>query len=156
MSVIAKVMDRVGCANLIASVKSESDKKRALEFIAKELDSTIIGLMSEEQKRRICLEVLEGEIASNPEKARIAKSDVLGGLAYLLIMFGSGFPVTLPFILMENLEMAIRISNLVAIGMLFAVGFEWGRHINRNGFLTGLAMIFIGLVIVGVTVALGG
>ena len=57
---------------------------------------------------------------------------------------------------MRNLEIATRASNLVAIVMLFAIGYEWAKYTNKNRLRAGIGMVLIGSIIVGITVALGG
>jgi VIT1/CCC1 family predicted Fe2+/Mn2+ transporter len=49
----------------------------------------------------------------------------------------------------------LRISNTVAILMLFLTGFTFGRHIGRP-WQVGLSMVAIGLVLVAIAIALGG
>ena len=50
----------------------------------------------------------------------------------------------------------MRASNTVAVAMLFIAGFAYGRVIHRSPLALGVAMVFIGLVIVTFTIALGG
>ncbi len=52
--------------------------------------------------------------------------------------------------------MALRISNVVGVILLFACGFAMGRYSGLRAFATGLAMAAIGAVLVAVTMALGG
>ena len=40
--------------------------------------------------------------------------------------------------------------------MLFVLGWSLGRYAGRPGWRTGLGMVLIGLVLVGITMALGG
>jgi hypothetical protein len=42
------------------------------------------------------------------------------------------------------------------LGLLFLVGYRWGRETNTNPWLAGLAMILIGAALVGIAKALGG
>jgi VIT1/CCC1 family predicted Fe2+/Mn2+ transporter len=53
-------------------------------------------------------------------------------------------------------QLALRLSNAVAVLMLFILGTLLGRYAGRPGWRTGLGMVAIGLVLVGVTLALGG
>ena len=56
----------------------------------------------------------------------------------------------------HGLGLAMRASNTVAIAMLFVAGFAYGRVIHRSSLAIGVAMVFVGLVIVTFTIALGG
>jgi VIT1/CCC1 family predicted Fe2+/Mn2+ transporter len=53
-------------------------------------------------------------------------------------------------------KLALRISNGIAILMLFISGYAFGRHAGRRPWLTGIAMVIIGSVLVGITIGAGG
>jgi hypothetical protein len=91
-----------------------------------------------------------------PKVARLSGSDWRGACGVFLLVFLSTFPVTLPFIFMENAMAAVRASNGVAIVMLFAAGATYGRVIGRSPWLLGIAMVALGAVLVALTIALGG
>ena len=73
-----------------------------------------------------------------------------------LLVFLSTFPVVLPFIFMQDVRLALRVSNAIAIVMLFLTGYSFGRHIGRHPVGTGIAMVVLGGVLVALTIALGG
>ncbi len=52
--------------------------------------------------------------------------------------------------------LALRISNAVAILMLFLMGYAFGRLTERNPWAVGLFMVLFGIVLVLMTIALGG
>ena len=73
-----------------------------------------------------------------------------------LIVFVSTFPVVIPFIFMQNVGPALRVSNAIAIVMLFLTGYAFGRMTGRHPWLVGIAMVVLGSMLVGMTMALGG
>ena len=56
----------------------------------------------------------------------------------------------------NSATLAMRVSNAVAVLMLFLAGFLYGKVIHRSPIFIGVAMVFVGLVIVTFTIALGG
>src|SRR4051812_4111591 len=72
------------------------------------------------------------QIPEPASPARLNKSDWKGALAVFLIVFLSTFPVAIPFIVIHKANLAMRISNLVAISMLFIAGFAYGRCVGRS------------------------
>ncbi len=90
------------------------------------------------------------------DRARLDKRDWLGGWGVFLLVFLATFPVAIPFMIIDSATFAMRISNAVAIVMLFLAGFLYGKVIHRSPIAIGVAMVFIGLVIVTFTIALGG
>ena len=88
--------------------------------------------------------------------ASLNRTDFTGAAGVFLLVFLSTFPVVIPFFFMNEVGAALRVSNAVAIVMLFAAGWSLGRYAGRPGWRTGLGMVAVGLVLVGITMALGG
>ncbi|HZM00434.1 MAG TPA: VIT1/CCC1 transporter family protein, partial [Planctomycetota bacterium] len=91
-----------------------------------------------------------------PERARLSRREWTGALAVFLLVFLSTFPVAVPFLVMHDVGLAKRVSNAVAIAMLFLTGVAYGRCIGRSPWLVGVAMVLLGAVLVAITMALGG
>ena len=93
-----------------------------------------------------------------PEPARphLTRSDWLGALGICLLSFLSTFPVVIPFLLFAEARLALRVSNAVAIAMLFLCGFMLGRYAGFRPVAMGLSVVALGGALVGVAIALGG
>jgi hypothetical protein len=91
-----------------------------------------------------------------PERPRLARRDWLGALGICLLSFLSTFPIVVPFLLLGDARLALRWSNAVAIAMLFACGFMFGRCAGFHPMAMGLSMVVLGGALVGVAIALGG
>jgi hypothetical protein len=87
---------------------------------------------------------------------RLTRDDWLGALAVFLLVFLSTFPVVVPFLLFTDVPLAVRLSNLVALVMLFAVGYTLAKHAGFSPWRTGLSFVALGVVLVAITIALGG
>jgi VIT1/CCC1 family predicted Fe2+/Mn2+ transporter len=64
--------------------------------------------------------------------------------------------VVIPFIFTQNTTLALRVSNAIAIALLFLTGCAYGRITGRKPWTRGVAMVILGGVLVGITMALGG
>jgi VIT1/CCC1 family predicted Fe2+/Mn2+ transporter len=62
----------------------------------------------------------------------------------------------IPFLVFRDTYLAIRASNIVAIAMLFAVGYWLAKHGGHNPWRTGFSVVLLGVVLVGIAIALGG
>jgi VIT1/CCC1 family predicted Fe2+/Mn2+ transporter len=62
----------------------------------------------------------------------------------------------IPFLLFDDVQRALVMSNSVAIVMLFAAGFSLARYGGLRPWATGLSMVVLGLGLVGIAIALGG
>jgi VIT1/CCC1 family predicted Fe2+/Mn2+ transporter len=91
-----------------------------------------------------------------PAKASLTRADWVGALAVFLLVFLSTFPVVIPFLVFSRVHLALRLSNLVAIVMLFCLGYWLGQHSGHRPLATGSVMVLLGLVLVVIAIALGG
>lgn len=156
MYVLTNVFERNRYAKMVSSIKSAADKNTALAAIEEELESTIKWVLDEKERKRIYTEVLKSATNAVPQEAGITRDDIFGAISCFLLVFLSVFPVIIPFLIVRNLGMALRISNLVAIVMLFAIGYEWAKYTGKNRLKAGAGMVLIGTIIVGVAIMLGG
>jgi hypothetical protein len=138
----------------LRSVRSTNDSPRAQALIAQALPPIIASVMRPEELASIAQRLKA--LAEPPERARLESRDWLGALGVFLLVFLCTFPVTIPFMAMENAVMALRVSNAIAIAMLFLAGMAYGRCVSRHQWVMGIAMVILGGVLVGVTMALGG
>ena len=86
----------------------------------------------------------------------LTKEDLYGALACFLLVFISCLPAAVPFLIFSKPAFALRVSNFLLIGMLFLVGQKWAQYAHTNRLVAGLAMVTIGLALVGVAILLGG
>jgi len=54
------------------------------------------------------------------------------------------------------LELAVRLSNLTALVLLFGLGCWWGGVVGASLFRVGAGVTLVGLILVFITIALGG
>jgi VIT1/CCC1 family predicted Fe2+/Mn2+ transporter len=105
------------------------------------------------------LEAMRLRLAQLPDPrghARLGRDDARGALGVFLLVFLSTFPVVIPFIVMRDPVPALRVSNAVAVALLFVAGQAFGRLTGRHPVWTGTAMVVLGAALVGLTMALGG
>ena len=96
------------------------------------------------------------ELPEPPPRARLNPDEWLGAFHIFGLVFFSTLPVVLPFLLVPQTALALRISNLVAVGSLFLTGYLFGRHIGHNPWRLGVIMVLIGSLLTAVAFFLGG
>ena len=96
------------------------------------------------------------QLPEPPARAKLSLEDLRGGLGVFLLVFLSTFPVVIPFIVMRSAGPALRVSNAIAITMLFVAGCAYGKHVGRHPWLVGLSMVLLGLLLAALAMALGG
>ena len=95
-------------------------------------------------------------LSEPPPRPRIRSEDWLGAAGVFLLVFLSTFPIILPFLLIPRIRLAARVSDLIAITMLFFSGHTYGKYAGHTAWGWGMAMVAIGAVMVGLTIRLGG
>jgi VIT1/CCC1 family predicted Fe2+/Mn2+ transporter len=136
------------------AVREDGDPGRAQRLIADALPPVVASVLepSELETMRVRLK----QLPEPPERARLGGDDVRGALGVFFWVFLSTFPVVIPFIVMHNPMPALRVSNAIAVVLLFMTGYAYARHTGHRPFWVGSAMVVLGSTLVGLTIALGG
>ena len=159
--IIDGVLYLMGCLadrgrNLVTyrAVRKASDPKQAQRLIADALPSVIASVVQPAE-----FEALHQRLQQLPEppaQARLSRSDWRGAVGVFLLVFLTTFPVAVPFMFIKSAMPAMRLSNAVAIVMLFIAGVAYGRCVGRSPWVLGISMVVLGSVLVALTMALGG
>lgn len=96
------------------------------------------------------------EPPDDPRYARLRLSDYRAAGGVFLLVCLSTFPVVLPFLFITRAGLALRLSNLVAIIMLFLTGYAYGKYAGAHPWRDGFKMVLVGVALVGLTIAMGG
>jgi hypothetical protein len=156
MYLMNSLFDRSRRTRIILAVQHSKDQNSALELIQRELNPTLASVTSEEDRARLYESILALISRATPEKARLEKEDLYGAIASFWMVFLSTIPAAVPFIFISQPYVALRVSNFLLIALLFFVGYTWARYTHSSRFGMGFGLMLIGLVLVGVAVALGG
>lgn len=136
------------------AVHRATNPREAESLIADSLPPLIASVLTPEELDRLRQRL--ADLPAPPARARLDASDWWGALAVFLVVFLSTFPVAVPFMLMRDASLALRTSNAIAIGMMFAAGASYGRVIGRTPWVLGVSMVALGSALVALTMALGG
>ncbi len=136
------------------AVRRAADPKEAQRVIADALPSVVASVLEPVEMESLYRRLKQ--LPEPPDRVRLRKDDWLGAVGVFLLVFLCTFPVVIPFIFMHNAGPALRVSNAIAIVMLFLTGYAFGRMTGRHPWLVGISMVVLGLILVGLTMALGG
>lgn len=105
------------------------------------------------------LDMILGWLRRQPDEVasrRLGRSDLrAAGLIFLLVT-GATLPPVLPFLLTDQVGLAMRLSNAVAVVMLFGIGWFLDREIADGSRVMRWTIPVVGVMMVVVTIALGG
>ncbi len=147
-------------AGRISSAKDESE---AMETIQEDLEDSLVGTLDVEDQKSVYRLVLHAQRRSSkanyihqPKTIAITREDIFGAGQVFLSMLLATLVVVVPLIIIEPPHLAVLASNIVAFITLFIVGFYWAKHTNIRKTMFGLELVALGMVIVGISLILGG
>jgi VIT1/CCC1 family predicted Fe2+/Mn2+ transporter len=141
-------------ATLLRRVQRAATPAQAQQIIADALPSVLADALQAAELDRV-----HQHLKQLPEPAgrpRLTGENWRGAVGVFLLVFLSTLPVIVPFAFMQDARLALRISNGIAIAMLFAAGSMLATYAGIRRVPTGLAMVAIGSALVALTIALGG
>lgn len=156
MYVMTELFERGRKARLAREVASARSEEAALEQIAAELEGPLMALAKPEERRQFYRWVLAVVRREQFEPARIHREDLLGGAAVALVILLATFLVVAPYLLVPDPNVAVRISHSIALILLFLLGARWAQLVGGNWFRIASGLTLFGVVLVLITIALGG
>jgi hypothetical protein len=154
--VLGQVFDRGRIRRIGFQVRQATSDDEARRRVADELDETLLPMADASARRNLYDAIIDRvrstPIAPNP----VRREDVMGGLAAGWLVFACSFPAVLPFLFLEDLSLALRISNVILIALLFFVGWRAALHTLVKPWLAGVAFMLVGVLLVALAIPLGG
>lgn len=138
----------------LRALHRDSNAAAGQRLVAEALPPTIASVLRPDELEAIRqrLRALPG----SPSHPRLHRDEWRGAFGVFLLVFLSTFPVVIPFLVMQQVGPAMRVSNTIAVAMMFATGAAYARLIGRRPWTIGVAMVLLGAALVALTMALGG
>jgi len=159
--IIDAVLYLMGCLaekgkglGMLHAVRQSTEPREGQRLIAAALPAEVAAVVELAE-----LEPLRVRLQKQPEPprhARLSGEDWRGALGVFLLVTVATSPVMVPFLFMTNLQPAMRVSNGIAVVMMFMAGEAFGRMTGRKPGYVGVAMVILGSALVAMTMALGG
>jgi VIT1/CCC1 family predicted Fe2+/Mn2+ transporter len=154
MYLVRTAVERTRNARLLERLRGQPDAARAHALLAAALSGQL-GAASD----ATLLESLRQRLLALPADARplLGQRDFIAAFSVFLWVVAATFPVVLPFALFDAVAPALRTSQLIALAMLFGGGAALGRYADiARPWRAGLALMVVGVLLVGAIKALGG
>jgi len=138
---------------LLRELHSTPDPARARALILAPLPQVVAETMETDDIERV-----RSRLAGMPEPDRqgLTLRDLRAAFAVFLLVFLSTLPIALPFAFIAEPHRALRVSNGIALVMLFLGGYLLARHSGHRPWVGGMLTLAVGVVLVWATIALGG
>ena len=140
--------------SVLKKLKLTKDKETSRNLLKDEMPLFMSAILKPEEIDNLNERLVELE--SLPTKKIISSVDFRAAFLIFLLVFSCTFPVALPFIFLTNTAIALRISNGIALLILFFGGVSVGKYAGFHSYWTGTIIMFLGIILVALTIALGG
>ncbi|HSF45456.1 MAG TPA: VIT1/CCC1 transporter family protein [Chitinophagaceae bacterium] len=154
MYLMAILIERSGAISAIKKVQQSTRAEERGQVIRDYLPPAIAAVIEPGELESISRAV--SRLPEPPRKVPITWKDIKAAGAIFLLVFLSTFPPAIPFMFMEDYGVAIRVSNSIALLLLFVTGYKLGKSSGYYPFAMGLVFAVIGAILVAATIALGG
>ena len=151
----ANLVDRTKELELVNSLRAKKGDAGLRKKLGRALGSAVAGSLGEEERERV-VDMLEAGEPREVARAKPDREDYEAAIATALIDFVLIFPVTLPYILfMNDLTLAIRSSQFVALFLFAGLGYAYARNAKWNRLVTSVVFALAMLIVIVVTFELG-
>lgn len=157
MYVMTSMFERGQQHRLMLAVQQAPDETSGVAVLATQLDDELTPLSTAEQRNEIYHALYTKLRGMNPARVGFHREDFAGAVGTLMAAVIAALPVTLPLLLVRfDPTLAVRLSNLIAFAMLYWMGFRWGKYTGTTPWQVGLLLLFVGVLMVGIAIPLGG
>jgi VIT1/CCC1 family predicted Fe2+/Mn2+ transporter len=156
MYVLTALFERGRKARLVRDVLAAPSEAAALDLIGSEFDDRLEPLLTPDERGQFYRSVLTAVRRADREPARVRREDLLGGVAVALVIVIATLPVVVPYLVVSDPNLAVRLSNAVALSLLFLLGARWGYLVGGRPWRIATALTALGVAMVLITIALGG
>ncbi len=146
--------ERAIASRIVRAIQEAPTVSAAHVLIADALPSIVLPALSAVDLERIRLHLLRlPDNMMDPQP--FGRQDYIGAVCIFTLVFLCTFPVVIPFMFLNDASFALRVSNVIAITMLFLTGYTFGNQSGRP-WRVGLLMVVIGLSLMSVALVFGG
>jgi hypothetical protein len=137
-------------------VRKARNPDQARRLVAGELDELLAPLTDPQQRDALYSAIVQ-RVKTEPTLPQpVTRKDLLGGLESGLLVFSCSIPAVLPFLVFDQPQVALRVSNTILLALLYYLGYRHARHTLAKPWIAGFVFLLAGLFLVVLTIRLGG
>lgn len=154
MYLLRTVIERTRKRTLLATLRSGADAATGQALIAQALPPRLSAAAGPDELESLRRRLLE--VTALPAAPRLGLDDFKGALGVFLLVVASTFPLVVPFLLLDQTALAVRLSNLIGLGVLFIAGWILARYAGAKPWQGAVALAITGAALITAIIALGG
>ena len=109
-----------------------------------------------EDRARLYRSILALGVHAAPARVKLRRRDFVSAIVVFVLVSATALPGVIPFLLLDDSYMALRLSNAVLIVLLLVVGYWWAHYTDARPWRAALTVLLLGMSMVVVAVTLGG
>lgn len=154
MFLLNVLLERGHSLKALREINKTKTDEEAASILKEEVQPLIRALLTKDELIKFASRVKA--IPPFDTKMILTLGDYKAGLQIFLLVFFCTFPIALPFIIFEDVQIALRASNGIALLLLFIGGYNLAAYAGFRPVYTALVYTLIGVLLVGMTIVLGG
>ena len=153
---LVRLFERRRVASLMAFLQRDYTDAAKLAVVRNELDNDLSRVANPQDRERFYASIAAAAAATPAVKIGLTWGDMRAAALVCGLVVATAIPAALPFLFIEDGYLALRASNALLAGLLFVVGYRWGRHFGAPPKLAGALIMSIGIILVLAAIPLGG
>src|SRR5262245_20380709 len=139
------------------AIASAANEAAALAAIRGELDPYLTSVTQVEDREQLYRSIRKALAQRRlPLHIGPVRGDIMGAIEIFCLVLATALPAALPLLVIDHPWLALRLSNVLVVGLLFVAGYHWAKYVDANPWLAGLGLLGVGLAMVAVAIPLGG
>ena len=154
MFVMDTLIERGHARSVLNRLVTASDKQGSRNLIKNEIDPVLAELLHDNEVDELVARLKK--LPALSKRWLLGRSDLLNAMKVFALVFCCTLPVAIPFAVIDNVSVAIRVSDAIAVLFLFVGGYLLAGYAGFNRFITAVTYVGIGILLVVITITLGG
>jgi hypothetical protein len=155
--VVGSLFFRSQRARFYRSLRATTDDKAALSAVAEQfgLEDEPLAIPADERAKLYQAILAIGRHAA-PAPIRVTRDDLTAAFVVFALVTFTAIPCIIPFLIIDDESLALRISNAIQLALLFIGGYRWGSYTDLAPWKIGLTVALLGVGMCLLNVLLGG
>ncbi|VVP69704.1 hypothetical protein PS918_00989 [Pseudomonas fluorescens] len=154
MYLLRALIERTRNRTLFAGLCSGADAATGQALVADALGPRIAAAAGPEGLEALRLRLIASPAL--PPRSLLDLDDCKGALGVFLLVVAATFPLVVPFLLLDQTQLAVRLSNLIGLVVLFVAGWMLARYAGAKPWQGAVALAVTGALLILAIIALGG
>lgn len=154
MYLMNTLLERGHGFKVIKKITQSENDETSREIIKGEIQPLLSALLKNDELDQLSVRLKQ--LPAPTKQHLLTSSDFIAAIQIFLLVFLCTFPVALPFAIFHEVDFALRASNGVALILLFVAGYKLAGYAGFRPIVTALIYTAIGVLLVLLTIALGG